>query len=167
MSQEYRAPGETEPAVNSFVKPGVIYGYRAIADYGDFSAGQGHVYYFGRTKQRSILSLDVSGEQDLNEDQIYLLRRKLGRTGLNTPSRVLLWVRVDDIDRAWDNFREQLRGWLHQRDGIEGPTPILTNVLSLGDNWFTVENLGPEDFGKWCNAILQKILAQLQVFDSM
>ena len=158
MSQE-AAPGAQGPVDADFINPGIIFGYRAIADYGDFSDGQGHVYYFGRSKQQCMLELDVSGEQhEVHQGQRDLLRKRMRCTGLNSPSRILLWVRVQDVDKAWDDFQEQLRGWRDERDAIEGTSPLITNVLVLGDNWFTVENLGPEDFGTWCKAMLDEIL---------
>ena len=152
-----------QPGANDadFVKPGVVYGYRAVCDYGDFSDGQGHVYYFGRSKQRCVLDLDLSGE-DPSQAQKDMLRGKLRRTGLNSPSRILLWVGVADVDKAWDDFREQLRGWRPgwTREEIDGVLPIITHVVSLGDNYYTVENLGPEDFGTWCRAVMQRIAAR-------
>jgi len=163
MSQE-AAPGAQGPTAADFEHPGIIFGYRAIADFGDFSDGKGHVYYFGRSKQQCMLDLDVSGEpNEVHQDQKNLLRRMMRLSGLNSPSRVLLWVRVQDLDKAWDDFREQLRGWRQEREEIEGTSPLITQELLLGDNFYTVENLGPEDFGTWCKAILQ-ILHPPRVF---
>ena len=159
MSQE---PGAQ--AVNAdFIKPGIIYGYRAVADYGDFSDGQGNIYYFGRSKQQCMLDLDVSGE-NMIQDQKDMLKKKVRRTGLNAPSRMLMWVRVEDIDKYWDDFKQQLRGWRRERDEIDGTSPLITNVLVVGDNWYTVENMGPADFGTWCRAMMQKILNPPRVF---
>ena len=142
---------------------GIIFGYRAIADYGDYSDGQGHVYYFGRSKQQCMLGIDVSGEE-AHQDQKDVLRRKMRRTGLNSPSLIILWVRVQDVDKSWEAFREQLCGWRVERGLIEGTSPLITNVLALGDNWYTVENLGPEDFGTWCRAMTEKIENPPRVF---
>jgi hypothetical protein len=164
MNQE-AAPGAQGPAAADFENPGIIFGFRAIADYGDFSDGQGHVYYFGRSKQQCMLGLDLSGEQhEVHQGQKDMLRKRMRCLGLNSPSRVLLWVRVQDLEKRWDEFRDQLRGWRDERDAIEGTSPLITNVLALGDNWYTVENLGPEDFGTWCKAMMQKILHPPRVF---
>ena len=84
--------------------------------------------------------------------------------GLNSPSRVLLWVRVQDLGKSWEEFRDQLRGWRDERDGIEGTRPLITNVLAVGDNFYTVENLVPEDFGTWCRAMMQMFLHPPRVF---
>ena len=71
-----------------FIKPGVIYGYRTKGDYGEYSEGQGNVYYFGRSKQKDVLDLACVGEA-LQEQQCELLKKKCSRSGLNAPSRIL------------------------------------------------------------------------------
>ena len=66
--------------------------------------------------------------------------------------------RVNDIDKFWDEFREQLRGWLGPREEIDGVQPLITNQLCVGDNYFTVANVGPGDFGKWCRAMMDRLM---------
>ena len=52
-----------QQAVNAdFIKPGVIYGYRTKGDYGEYSEGQGDVYYFGRSKRKDMLDFACLGE---------------------------------------------------------------------------------------------------------
>ena len=79
------------------IKPGLIYGYRTKGDYGEYSEGQGNVYYFGRTRQKDVLDFACVGE-GVHDLQRELLKKKCCRSGLNAPSRVLLWVR--EIGRA-------------------------------------------------------------------
>jgi hypothetical protein len=164
QAQAHHPGGLNEgPTHADFIKPGVIFGFRSVGDYGDYSDGQGNVYYFGRSKQPCMLDLSLVGE-NVTQNQKDMLKRKVRCVGLNAPSRILLWVRVDDIDKYWDEFRQQLRGWDRRaRDGIEGTGPIITNVLVVGDNWYTVENMGPQAFGSWCRAIMQKVLHPLRV----
>ena len=80
-----------------FVVPGVIYGFRAVCEYGSFSDGLGNIYYFGRSKQKDMLDFACLGEGTStpeHEQQCELRKKKCNRSGLNAPSRVLLWVRV-------------------------------------------------------------------------
>jgi hypothetical protein len=139
-----------------FVRPGVVYGYRAVSEYGSFSDGQGAIYYFGRSQQQCVI--DIGEYSDSVQDQKDVLRHKLNRTGLNSPSRILLWKKVDDVDKYWDEFKQQLRGWRRLRDDIEGTSPLITNMLSLGDNFYCVENMNAEDFGVWCRAVVAALL---------
>jgi hypothetical protein len=139
-----------------FVRPGVVYGYRAVSEYGSFSDGQGAIYYFGRSQQQCVI--DIGEYSDSVQDQKDVLRHKLNRTGLNSPSRILLWKKVDDVDKYWDEFKQQLRGWRRLRDDIEGTSPLITNMLSLGDNFYCVENMNAEDFGVWCRAVFVALL---------
>ena len=162
-------PGANVGATHAdFIKPGVIYGFRTLGDYGSFADGEGHIYYFGRSKQESFLELPAAGE-DMQKDQKEMLKKKGRHVGLNAPSRMLLWARVNDIDKFWDEFREQLRGWLVPREEIDGVQPRITNQLCVGDNYYTVANVGPEDFGTWCRATMDRlvhprVLVQPRVF---
>ena len=146
--------------IGEATKRGVIFGYRAVSDYGSFEDGQGHVYNFGRSTRESLIELEKKeGEtfSELQQRQKDLLRYKMRRTGLNGPSRVLMWVRVDDIDKYWDEFKEQLHGW-GGRFQVEDKEPLVTQQLLLGDYFYTVENMGVGEFGTWCNAMLTKLL---------
>ena len=74
------------------IKPGLIYGYRTKGDYGEYSEGQGNVYYFGRTRQKDVLDFRCTSIAWTQEDKDVtreLLRKKCNRTGLNAPSRIL------------------------------------------------------------------------------
>ena len=146
--------------IGETAKRGVIFGYRAVSDYGSFEDGQGHVYNFGRSTQESLIELEKKeGEtfRELQQRQKELLRSKMRRTGLNGPSRVLMWVRVDDVDKYWDEFKDQLHGW-GGRMQVDGKDPHVTQQVVLGDFFYTVENMGVVEFGAWCNAMFAKIL---------
>tara|TARA_B100000029_G_C17264296_1_gene847459 strand:- start:215 stop:520 length:306 start_codon:yes stop_codon:yes gene_type:complete len=86
-----------------------------------------------------------------------MLRNKMRRTGLNAPGRMLLWARVNDIDKYWDAFRFQMHGW-GGRLPIEGKDPLVTQQLVVGDAYYTVENMSVSEFGTWCNALITKLL---------
>ena len=146
-----------------FIKPGIIYGFRTLGDFGSHSDGLGNLYYFGRSKQPCFLQLPRTGE-DVRKNQKEMLKKKGRHTGINQPSRVLLWVRVDDIDKYYDLFREQLRGWLQEREEIDGVQPEITNELWVGDNYYTVSNVNVEDFGKWVRAIMNRLLHPPRVY---
>ena len=143
-------------------KTGVIFGYRAVSDYGSFADGQGHVYNFGRSAQKEMVEcndIQPEGEvSDLATRQKELLKKCMRRTGLNAPSKVLLWAVVSDLDRYWDEFKMQLQGW-GGRLPVEGKDPLVTQQQVVGDYFYTVENMGVEEFGTWCNAILSKVLS--------
>ena len=154
-----------------FIKPGVIYGYRTKGDYGEYSEGQGNVYYFGRSKQKDMLDFACAGEA-VHEQQRELLRKKCSRSGLNAPSRILLWVRVCDIEKVWDELRRALRTpyapFSNDRPSEPEPPTSITNHLMLGDNFYTVEGLGPNDFGIWIRAVVDKIVeSPARVVDSL
>ena len=147
-----------------FVKKGLIYMYRPLADFGD----EKHVYYFGRTKQACMLELKVEdGANSFDAGRLDLLKKKCKCVGLNTPSRVLLWACVSDVDYCWDELRRELvGGWMGtQRLEIEGrddlQAPEVTQYLLLGDNWFGVSNMCPGDFGSWCRAFAEKHFGNL------
>ena len=128
-----------------FVKPGVVYGMATVGTYGRQNA-----YYFGRSKQASLLALDCTGDGTVvHALQKELLKKKCKRVGLNAPKAVLLWARVADVDEAYEELRLQLRN----------ASLTIVNELHLGDNWYTTEEMGPEDFGKWCRATMLEICA--------
>jgi len=130
-----------------YERPGVLYGYRAVSDYGSFADGLGHVYYFGRSKKRyAIEAANV-------EEQKMVLKRKIKRRGLNLPSRILLWCIVPNVDHAWDELKEALV-WSRKSTNW---SPEITQQCVLGDHWFTVGNMGPEDFGAWCKEITRLV----------
>ena len=153
----------TGPVHADFVKPGVIYGFRTVGDYGDYSDGLGNVYYFGRSKQKCFLDLPVSGE-DMIAAQKEMLKKKGRFTGLSGPSTMLLWVRVTDIEKFWDDFRMRLRDWLPHRVQIENVSPLITQQCVLGDQYYTVENMNVGDFGKWCRETMEKLIVPPRVF---
>ena len=137
-----------------FVKPGVIYGFRAVCEYGSFSDGQGNIYYFGRSKQKALLDFESAPGTEATQKE--LLRTKCRRVGMNAPSRMLLWAKVPDVEKCWDEFRQQLRWSRFEVEGMKRPE--VTHQCAVGDNWFTVANVDVSDFGEWCRAIMQKLL---------
>ena len=143
-----------------FVKPGIIWGYRTIGDYGEYSDGEGNAYCFGRSRLRGFINLDVNAE-DTAAKQKQMLKERGRRTGLNTPCTILMWVRVDDVDRWWDEFKQELR---RPKDYGE-VVPEITNQLCLGDNFFTVSNLNPTEFGEWCCKRMQRLLVPPRVLE--
>jgi len=148
------------PSQEDHVRPGVVFGYRTRGDWGSFADGEGHMYYFGRTKQAAALEHDCDAA-NAEEVQKELLRNKMRRVGLNAPSRILLWAHVSDIDKYWDEFKQQLRGyWMR----VSGTQPLITNQLCVGDHYFTVANMGPGEFGEWCKASMKKLLNPPRVF---
>jgi hypothetical protein len=164
-----RSPTDEGPIHADFVKQGVIFGYRAGGDY----ATKG-IYNFGRSTQACMLELRRKDGEDDGEwirRQKDMLKTKMRRTGLNAPSQMLLWVRVSDVETYWDEFKRQLGGWggrLQTKATIEnlalvpidGKEPLVTQQLDVGDQFYTVENMGVSDFGTWCNALISKLLAQ-------
>jgi len=184
MQPGARAPSDVGPVHADFVKPGIIFGYRAVCDYGSFSDGLetkaatrgyersssprtiknlalvGHIYNFGRSTQACMLELRHKDGEEAGhwiQRQKDMLRNKMRRTGLNAPSRMLLWARVSDIDTYWDEFKRQLGGW-GGRLPIDGTEPLVTQQLVVGDAYYTVENMGVSEFGTWCNALISKLL---------
>ena len=118
---------------------GVVYGYVARGSYGDDAS----IYYFGRSKQAAMYNMSLEGGPGaLHARQKKLLKGRCRRTGLNAPSRVLLWGRSTDLDKDWESIKDFLKGNRWARDH-----PLITNQLWVGDNWFTVASLGPEGFG--------------------
>ena len=123
---------------------GVVYGYVALGSYGDEL-----IYYFGRSKQAAMYNMSLEGVQaEVHERQKKLLKDRCRRAGLSAPSRVLLWGRSTDVDKDWDSIKDFLKGnrWAPGH-------PLITNELWVGDNWFTVESLGPEGFGRFVRTV--------------
>jgi hypothetical protein len=156
------------------IKAGVLYGYRTQGDYGDFSDGQGNVYYFGRTRQKDVLDFKCTSIAWTQEDKDVtreLLRKKCNRTGLNAPSRILLWKRVCDIEKGWDELRRALRTpyapFSDDRASEPEPPTSITNHVALGDNYYTVEGIGPDTFGIWIREVVSKtVRSPTRVTDS-
>ena len=146
-----------------FIKPGIVYGFRTLGDFGSHSDGLGNLYYFGRSKQRCFLELPGTGE-DVRKKQKEMLKKKGRHAGINAPSRMLLWVHVPDIDKFYDLLREQLRGWLQEREEVDGVQPEITHQVWVGDNYYTVSNVNVEDFGKWVRAIMNRLLNPPRVY---
>ena len=145
------------------LKAGVLYGYRTKGDYGEYSEGQGNVYYFGRTRQKDVLDFKCTSIAWTQEDKDVtreLLRKKCNRTGLNAPSRILLWKRVCDIEKGWDELRRALRTpyapFSDDRASEPEPPTSITNHVALGDNYYTVEGIGPDTFGIWIREVVSK-----------
>ena len=123
-----------------YVRPehqGVIYGFRSFGDFGD----DANIYYFGRTRQACVYNMSLDGLADgVHMRQKKMLKDKCRCTGLNSPSRVLLWGRTATVNKDWDDLRDFLRGNRNPLPGASDPRtrpPLLTNQLWVGDNWFT------------------------------
>ena len=131
------------------MEPGLLFGYRPLADYGSYSDGLGNIYRFGRTRLKDLWGREVMGNVEMQKE---MLVKRLNCMGLNKPSTILLWVYTEDVVELWDRMKRQLKGGWWRPTPVENapPTiPIITNHLRLGDSWFSVENMGPADFGVW------------------
>ena len=137
---------------------GIIFGYLAVGEHGEYSDGEGAMYYFGRSRKRCMLDLNAKGSDAKHEKKD--MRKRIGQRGLNAPSKVLVWERTNDLEKVWDLFKIELSGWRSQREVAEGPVqgrPEITQQLYVGDNWYTVSNMLISEFGEWCTEILQKL----------
>ena len=137
---------------------GIIIGYLAVGKHGEYSDGEGAMYYFGRSRKRCMLDLNAKGSDAKHEKKD--MRKRIGQRGLNAPSKVLVWERTNDLEKVWDLFKIELSGWRSQREVAEGPVqgrPEITQQLYVGDNWYTVSNMLISEFGEWCTEILQKL----------
>ena len=138
---------------------GIIFGYLAVGEHGEYSDGEGAMYYFGRSKKSCMLRLDADGP-DAKHEKKDMIRKRVGMRGLNAPSQVLVWEQTNDLERVWDLFKIELSGWRSQREVAEGPVqgrPEITQQLYVGDNSYTVSNMMISEFGEWCTEILQKL----------
>jgi len=138
---------------------GIIFGYLAVGEHGEYSDGEGAMYYFGRSRKRCMLDLNAKGS-DAKHEKKDMIRKRIGQRGLNAPSKVLVWERTNDLEKVWDLFKIELSGWRSQRDVAEGPVqgrPEITQQLYVGDNWYTVSNMLISEFGEWCTEILRKL----------
>ena len=129
---------------------GVIYGYRAMGDYGDDAA----IYYFGRSRLAKMYDMSLEGPADtVHARQKKMLKETCRRTGLNACSRVLLWGRTADLNKDWDDLKDFLRGNRFAQDAH----PLVTNQLWVGDNWFSCESHGSEGFGIFVRAVWNRL----------
>jgi len=120
---------------SSFIKPGVLYGIRTVGSY-NLQA----TYYFGRSKTQALRNLAGEATEERRSAQKEILRSRCKRNGLHAPRDVFLWVGVEDVESAWDRFKQRLR-W----------SPDVEQVQELGDNWFT-STLSSDNFPVWCRA---------------
>ena len=131
-----------------------MFAYRAIGDYGSFADGLGHVYNFGRSSRHQFIDVQAIGDEQKQKEILIKYGR---RTGLNRPARVLLWAYTQNLDEMWDRIKDNVRGNVWRPRPSTASTeehPICTQQCMLGDHWYTVENLGPEDFGEWIQEVL-------------
>ena len=138
---------------------GIIFGYIAVGEHGEYSDGEGAMYYFGRSARKCMLRLDADGP-DAKHEKKDMIKKRIGMRGLNAPSRVLVWEQTNDLEKVWDLFKIELSGWRSQREVAEGPVqgrPVITQQLYIGDNWYTVSNMLINEFGEWCTETLQKL----------
>ena len=132
---------------------GIVFAYRAIGDYGSFADGLGHVYNFGRSSREQFIDVAAIGDE---EKQKEILTKYGRRNGLNRPARVLLWTYTPNLEEMWERMVDNVRGnvWRSRHAGASTDQhPICTQQCMLGDHWYTVENLGPEDFGEWIQEV--------------
>ena len=140
-----------QPGQEQQEQRGVVFGYRTLGDFGD---GAGHLYYFGRSRQRALYELSTEGLADgLQVRQKKALRTKCRRVGLNAPKRVLLWGRSEDVDRDWDELKSFLRGHRRTNNVVR-----ITNQVWVGDNFFSCEDMGPTDFGLWLRTVWDRVI---------
>ena len=126
-----------------------MFAYRAIGDYGSFADGLGHVYNFGRSSRRQFIDVHAIGNEEKQKEILVKYGR---RTGLNRPARVLLWVYTTNVEELWERIVDNVRANVLRPRPATASTdevPICTQHCMLGDQWYTVANLGPEDFGEW------------------
>ena len=133
--------------------PGVVYGFRAVGEYGSYSDGYGTMYVFGRSRSRDMVEFD-RGMFDRTYADASMKEMLMGRShhrGLNAPAAILLWARVPDIYEGWDKLNNNLKGiYVHRQ--FDFAEPIITNHLALGSNYYTVSNVNHEEFGRWVRA---------------
>ena len=137
------------------MKEGLIYGFETVGSFGGAP-----LYNFGRTRVQDVVQMQRQARAESNEDwanrQKDVLKKRMKRFGLNTPSRMLLWLRVPDLDAAWDELVEHLRGHGTFMSKA-GTIPLVTLQMQLGDHWYTVENLSSEQFGKWIQTVMHLV----------
>ena len=93
--------------------------------------------------------------EGVHSRQKKILKDMCRRTGLNQPSRILLWGRTTDLNQDWDDLKDFLKGnrFLPTQDGH----PLITNQLWVGDNWFSCESHGSEGFGIFVRAVWNRL----------
>jgi len=142
------APGELAHGIHMVglnereIHAGVVYAYVAFGDFGDNAT----IYYFGRTKIACVRELSLDGDPAMVAGrQKYLIKNNCRRSGLNQPSRIILWGKTTDVEKDWDDLKDILKGWRPAR----AVRPLVTNQLWVGDNWYSCESHGPIEFGAW------------------
>ena len=151
------------PTHEDFIKPGVIYGFRTLGMYPRQTGNvpEKYIYCFGRSRHEAFREVPEDGEGAATEQKALLRKRRF--TGMNAPNYMTLWVRVADIEKCWDAFRQCLRRGACDPVTIDGVAPSLTQDYEVGDNFYTVWNMGTETFGRWCRATMQKIVEPPQL----
>ena len=130
---------------------GTIFGFRSFGDWGEYSEGQGAVYYFGRSKQQALRDAEIAADARLQKEALV---KRLKFTGLNKPMRIILWIDVpNNLPEVWENFFEHLRGGV--RLPVHEQHPEITNHLWVGNNWFSA-NIGADAFGVWCERVAER-----------
>ena len=136
-------------------KEGIVYMYVAYGSFGD----AGHMYYIGRSGASKFLQC--------GPDQVDR-RDCIGARGLNRASRVLLWARSEYLEDTFATLRSAVVGWYvpgFLRDaagsgasgGTQSKRPETTQHHMLGSQWFSCENMGPEEFGEWARGVCATI----------
>ena len=126
----------------------VVYGYLALGDWDETCA----VYKFGKSHAMGHLPSIVGCDP---EKQKQALLRMMRLSGLNKPSRMVLWVRVPIgiVDEFWSTLRDHLRGNKQVERCNGKPRPLITQHCRVGDNWYAPQKMGPSDFAEWCEEV--------------
>jgi len=132
-------------------KKGVVYGFRTFGAWGE----DGTIYYFGRSRQALLQDVQLLNNEDLQKE---MLVRRLKLSGLNKPAKMLFWLRVVecDVQRLWSGITEHLKANFFIARAPGKKTPLITQHLWVGDNWFSVKNMGEDEFSEWCSEVVQK-----------
>ena len=132
-------------------KKGVVYGFRTFGAWGE----DGTIYYFGRSRQALLQDVQLLDNAELQKE---MLCRRLKLSGLNKPAEMLFWLRVveGDVQRLWSGITEHLKGNFFIDRAPGKKTPLITQHLWVGDNWFSVKNMGQDEFSEWCGEVIEK-----------
>ena len=126
----------------------VVYGYLALGDYAETCA----VYMFGKSRSLGYLPSIIGCEPEKQKEALLRMKRF---SGLNKPSRMVLWVRVPVgvVNEFWSTLRDHLRGNKQVERPNGKPRPLITQHCRVGDNWYAPQRMGPSDFAEWCEEV--------------
>ena len=141
-----------KPVVDQYgreIKKGIVFGYLCV---GLGKGKDNFVYRFGKTTKFGVdLTLP-------KEDQTKVFIERLGAAfgGLNKPEIVILFELVKDVNKAWDQVQDYLRG---RRNALAGKGcrngVAIRQETSLGDNFYSCNRLTTE-FEKILQEVFRK-----------